>query len=201
MTMMTTRCWAGQRLSTGGVIAGLLLGSLSGGLCVAQQNGPVLQRRSMSQTLQSSRSAQSSSRQQASSGSSTSSSTSGTSRNITVSENGKTVEISEDGNTGITVTTTETVDGVTKQVVVKARTAEELEKQNPEAFRLYKQYAGNASATATARAAGVASDAKTGIRNQIRRMIDEHQGNPQMQQLLENMLRDLDKQMPQAPQP
>ncbi len=64
------------------------------------------------------------------------------SRSISVTENGKTVSISESTATGISVTITEIVGGKQRRKVVEAKSVEELQEKNAEAFRLYDRHFG-----------------------------------------------------------
>ncbi len=119
------------------------------------------------------------------------------SRSISVSKNGKTVTITENNETGITVTLTENIGGKEVQSVVRAANAEELKRKNPVAFRLYQQYASAKDVGGGGVGGGVGGvggvDAKAGLREELLKMAEENAGNPQMQVLIQRMLRDLEK--------
>jgi hypothetical protein len=81
-----------------------------------------------------------------------------TSRSITAQEDGKTISISESSDSGITVKTTETVEGKPRESVVRAPNAATLAKHNPKAYELYQRYLdAGGSATAVAGSGGTAS--------------------------------------------
>ena len=61
-------------------------------------------------------------------------------RTIEIHENGKTISITDSKESGITVTTTESVGGKKKMTEVRAANVAELAKKNPEAHHLYRQY-------------------------------------------------------------
>jgi hypothetical protein len=103
------------------------------------------------------------------------------------------VSITESTDAGITVTTTETVDGKEKKNVVKARNVQELKKQSPEAYRLYKSRMDPAQGQAGAGGNAGGSDAQEMLREQLRKQIEDNAGNPQMKAMLEQMLREMDK--------
>ena len=60
-------------------------------------------------------------------------------RNFTATEDGRTVTVRE-SDLGITVTTTQEVDGKRVTRVAQARNVESLKRDHPEAFRVYEQY-------------------------------------------------------------
>lgn len=118
----------------------------------------------------------------------------GTNRSVSFSENGKSVTITESSDSGITVTTTEMIAGKEKKTVVKAANPEQLQKRNPEAYRLYKSHMDNAQGAAGVDQGGEAGpgDARGMLREQLREQVKQNAGNPQMKAMLEKMLRDLD---------
>ena len=61
-------------------------------------------------------------------------------RSVEVKEKGKTISISDTKESGITVTVTEMVNGKKKTTQVKATTAAELARKNPDAHRWYREY-------------------------------------------------------------
>jgi len=117
----------------------------------------------------------------------------GGSRSTSFTEDGKKVTITESAASGITVTTIETVAGKDKKKVVKARNAQELEKQSPEAYRLYKSRLDPAQGPAGAGGNAGGSDAREMLREQIRKQIEDNAGNPQLKAMLEQMLGELDR--------
>ena len=61
-------------------------------------------------------------------------------RTVEIHENGKTISITDSKESGITVTTTESVGGKKKMTKVRAADLPELAKKNPEAHHLYQKY-------------------------------------------------------------
>ena len=91
-------------------------------------------------------------------------------------ENGKKVSISENEN-GITV-------GVDGQKI-QAQNLSELRMKSPEAYGLYQQhFAGPGGMNR-----GV--DAKSLLQDELRKMKNENAGNPQIQRLIEEMMRNV----------
>jgi hypothetical protein len=86
---------------------------------------------------------------------------SGGSRGTSFSEDGKKISITEN-NSGITLTTTETVDGKEKKSEVRAANAKELEAKYPEAYRHYARRLGGTSASGGAFASGGGSSHASG---------------------------------------
>jgi hypothetical protein len=117
----------------------------------------------------------------------------GGSRSTSFTEGGKKVHITESTDSGITVTITETVNGKEKKYVVTARNAQELEKQDPEAYRLYNSRMDSVPGGASASGGAGGADARDILREQLRKQIGDNAGNPQMKAMLEQMLRELDK--------
>ena len=116
------------------------------------------------------------------------------SRSISISENGKNISITEDADSGISVTVTEMVNGKERKTVVKAADAEKLKKKSAEAFRHYKRYLGetrHAGALDCGPQGGPEDDALRGFEDALRRIMEENADNPQMQQMLEDSLRQL----------
>jgi hypothetical protein len=122
------------------------------------------------------------------------SSSAGSRRHVSVRENGKTISISQD-HSGITVATVEMDGGKEEKTVVKAANAQELERKNPEAYRLYKQHLDGAADAAGPGQSSLPwpSDARGMLREQLRQQLRDSGDNPQMQGLLEKMLRQLDE--------
>jgi hypothetical protein len=124
-----------------------------------------------------------------------SSSSGGKSRSVSFNENGKAVTITEGNDSGITVTISEKIAGKDKKTVVKAANPQQLQKKNAEAYRLYQSHIDGAQGAAGAGQGGAAGsgDAKAMLREQLREQVKQNAGNPQMKEMLEKMLRDLDQ--------
>ena len=69
-------------------------------------------------------------------------------RDIEVEDNGRKIKIHDDPQQGIKVEIPEVKDGKETPKTYEAKNADELEKKAPEAYKLYKQYAGNAPGAA-----------------------------------------------------
>lgn len=119
-------------------------------------------------------------------------------RSVSFSENGLSVTITEDKD-GITVTTSEQVDGQEKKNIVKAANAQELERANADAFRLYQQHLVNGAANGAGIGVdatglgGAPVDAQQLLRQELLKQIDDNANNPQIQELLRRSLESLDK--------
>ena len=143
-------------------------------------------------------------------------------RSISVSRLGKTVTITEDDEKGITVALKEMIGGREVNSEVNAANAAELKRKNEMAHRLYQQYSGGLApvadgdegrgvvedAKAEARGGvdrvGVARGARPGdagilpvdarahLRAELLRQAETHADNPQMQILIQKMLKELE---------
>ena len=102
-------------------------------------------------------------------------------RRIEVNENGKKVSITENKK-GITVS----VNGKR----VRAKNVAELKKKSPDAYRLYEKHV---QAAKGAKAPQGAPDAQELLRADLIKLRDENADNPQIKNLVEKMLQDLDK--------
>lgn len=135
-------------------------------------------------------------------------------RSISVSRLGKTVTITEDDEKGITVALKEKVGGREVNSEVNAANPAELKRKNELAHRLYQQYSGGMAPLADGdkgrgpmgdAGAGVARGARPGdgeiprgdardqLRAELMRQAEEHADNPQMQILIQKMLKELDE--------
>jgi hypothetical protein len=139
-------------------------------------------------------------------------------RSISVSRLGKTVTITEDDEKGITVALKERVGGREVISEVNAANPAELKRKNEMAHRLYQQYSGGMTPVADGgkgggpmgeagveARGGVArgarpgdaeiprGDARVQLRAELMRQAEEHADNPQMQILIQKMLKELDE--------
>ena len=133
-------------------------------------------------------------------------------RSISVSRLGKTVTITEDDEKGITVALKEMIGGREVNSEVNAANAAELKRKNEMAYRLYQQYSGGLApvadgdegrgvvedAKAEARGARLGdagippADARAQLRAELLRQAEAHADNPQMQILIQKMLKELE---------
>ena len=113
-------------------------------------------------------------------------------RSITVTDNGKTVTIVENAS-GITVTVGEKI--------VRARNANELKKESAEAFQLYEKHLNKPGARQEGTDAEdllrgnleAGPDASELLREKLNEMRNEKPDDPRFQELIDRMLKELDK--------
>jgi hypothetical protein len=112
-------------------------------------------------------------------------------RSITVNEGGKTISITERSNSGIVAIVLEPVDGVQRRTVVYAVDAQELKRKNAQAYRLYDRHFGMSS--------DVDRDGDNeGQQTPSAGVPDDQPGAPQMRKFLDDMRRQMEKQMEDA---
>lgn len=113
-------------------------------------------------------------------------------RSVTVTDNGKTVTIVENAS-GITVTVGEKI--------VRARNASELKKESAEAFQLYEKHLNKPGARREGSDAEdllggnleAGPDASELLREKLKEMRNEKPDDPRFQELIDRMLKELDK--------
>jgi hypothetical protein len=110
---------------------------------------------------------------------------------ITVTEGGKTISITERGDAGIVAIVLEPVDGGQRRTVVYAADAQELKRKNAEAYRLYDRHFGSLSDVGRE---GDDEDQEMSWPG----IPDDHPGPPQMREFLDNMHRQMQKEMEDA---
>ncbi|MEZ6118925.1 MAG: hypothetical protein R3C28_20475 [Pirellulaceae bacterium] len=101
------------------------------------------------------------------------------------STSGKSVSITENNDSGITVTISETVNGDERTRTVQAADAAELKRKDPEAFRLY-QARGAHDPNELAR------ESRDMLKDEIRKLRDQNADRPELGNLIDRLLQDLD---------
>jgi hypothetical protein len=118
-------------------------------------------------------------------------------RTMSFSTNGRDVSIEENGS-GITVKITEVKGGRETKATVHVKSRAELEAKHPDAYQLYRDCFG-AAADFSLPGSMQPMNALEMLRDQLRAQQESHRGNPQMQQILQEMIDDLHANDPSEP--